>query len=197
MFSDFRDIFVWKVLVGRQRSVCKEVSWYWNGLHDIMCLFFLLCSWSKLNKFQMTRDSSIFLFPTPCLFCHTCMGFCRLSAPCWGLGWSLQMGLLHMGQTLRISSHFTKHLERRWREHKNKRGKEREREMLYFCHFVTVIRRQHKVTLCHGTSDLIFAARFHILIYWLRTWKIFFQLFCISGSAGLWWDSYITDLFFF
>lgn len=54
-----------------------------------------------------------YLWAAMSLFCHTSRGFWGPSAPCRGSGWSLQMGLLHMGQTLRISSHFTRHLSRR------------------------------------------------------------------------------------
>lgn len=42
---------------------------------------------------------------------HTSSGSWGPSVPCVGSGWSLRMGLLHMGHTLRISSHFSRHLD--------------------------------------------------------------------------------------
>ncbi len=54
-----------------------------------------------------------YLWAATSLFCHTSRGFWGPSAPCGGSGWSLQMGLLHIGQMLRISSHFTRHLSKR------------------------------------------------------------------------------------
>ncbi len=54
-----------------------------------------------------------YLWTVTSLFCHTSRGFWGPSAPCGGSGWSLQMGLLHIGQMLRISSHFTRHLNKR------------------------------------------------------------------------------------
>lgn len=41
---------------------------------------------------------------------QTSRRLCRRSEACGGPGWRRQMGLLHMGQTLRISNHFSRHL---------------------------------------------------------------------------------------
>lgn len=52
---------------------------------------------------------------------HTSSGSIGPSAP-WGASvWSRRMGLLHMGQTLRISSHLSRHLAgKKWHEFKGK-----------------------------------------------------------------------------
>ncbi len=71
--------------------------------------------WCILTLFLGVWEPA-YLWAATSLFCHTSRGFWGPSAPCGGSGWSLQMGLLHMGQTLRISSHFTRHLSRRQSE---------------------------------------------------------------------------------
>lgn len=74
--------------------------------------------WCFLTLFLGVWEPA-YLWAATSLFCHTSRGFWGPwgpSAPCGGSGWSLQMGLLHMGQTLRISSHFTRHLSRRQSE---------------------------------------------------------------------------------
>lgn len=47
---------------------------------------------------------------------HTSSGSMGPSAPCGASGWSRRMGLLHMGHTLRISSHLSRHLKGRRQE---------------------------------------------------------------------------------
>jgi len=42
---------------------------------------------------------------------YTSSGSMGPSPPCWVSVWRRRMGLLHMGHTLRISSHFSRHLQ--------------------------------------------------------------------------------------
>lgn len=70
-----------------------------------------------LLKLQVTRCQLsgevllLHMFPS-----QTSRRLCGRSGACGGLGWRRQIDLLHMGQTLRISNHFSRHLRKadRW-----------------------------------------------------------------------------------
>lgn len=105
----------------------KSCNW-WTGavrfFRDVQTTISISVVILKLLSYVCdTHGKPSYQWPAMSFFCYTSRGFWGPSSPCGRPGWSLQMGLLHMGQTLRISSHFTRHLRRRQgKKWENERG---------------------------------------------------------------------------
>lgn len=115
------------------------------------------------NVCTFYRGSTVSSLPQ---FPHTSSGSMGPSAP-WGLSvWSRRMGLLHMGHTLRISSHLSRHL----RGHTHTRDLSTDLFLFLLAYngmrMVLAVRMQ----LANPTKD-------HLMLHWIKiqvpaSWKV-------------------------
>lgn len=103
-------------------------EWYKSALVKVCFTKTTICrrEWNRMlysDRARLTGEwiDAGFMFPS-----QTSRRPCGCSGACGGSGRRRQMGLLHMGQTLRISNHFSRHLRKadRW-----------EMSETSFCHF--------------------------------------------------------------
>lgn len=103
---------------------------------DLVVLRRVVCFWTQLSQFMILPPERLYqmrMFSIPdlqsvvgmvkqeppswepevlldiCPHSQTSRRLCGCSGACGGSGWRRHMGLLHMGQTLRISNHLSKH----------------------------------------------------------------------------------------